>query len=339
MAITHSDNLIETANELCALRLCGEAIALWEEASLLRPEDPYIHYQLGLCYSHDCHAHGLRYPQSAIYHYRQALRLTSAENRLARAALLADLGSAYLLASGSSKAGLLTSIDYLGQAAEIYRRFGKLDDWAREQYNLGNAWCEMPEAEFPSKWDEAVTHFEYALSFRRREKDPERYVATLKNLGTAYRELKTGSRAVNIRRAIVCYRRAMRVLRQPIEGRKRADLHHNLGNAFLTLAGGGDDRLRNAFRAIRHLNRALIVRTKVESPFGYAATQLSRGEAFLQLAITGVKATSNLGQARVCFEEAKAGFMEARQPAMAERAQRRLNFIAEAPPKTQPLPA
>jgi tetratricopeptide (TPR) repeat protein len=181
----------------------------------------------------------------------------------------------------------------------------------------------MPETEFPLKWEKAIGHFEQALSIRTREKDRERHAATLQNLGTAYRELKSGNRAGNIRRALHCYCETMRVLRASVASRRWAALHHDLGNAYLTLAFTGDDRVRNTRRAIRHLNRALTVRTKIQSLFDYAATQLSRGEAFLQKAIADVGDPFSLNQARAYFQEAEDSFTQAGRMDLAEAARER----------------
>ena len=329
--MAHLSDLARTAGELCLLHRCKEAVACWEEACSVTPGDSNLHYQLAVCYSRDCHAQGLQDPPVAIYHYRRALALMPRENALARATLLGDLGNTYLLAAQPSKASLLTSIDCFQQAAEIYLESGKQDDWAREQYNLGNTWCEMPETEFPAKWEKAIGYFEQALSIRRREKDRERHAATLQNLGTAYRELKSGNRAVNIRRALHCYCETMRMVRASAASRRWAALQHDLGNAYLTLAFTGEDRVRNTRRAIRHLNRALTVRTKIQSPFDYAATQLSRGEAFLQMAVAGVGDPCSLNQARACFQEAEDSFTQAGRMDLAKAARQRRQRIAGGP--------
>lgn len=321
--MAHLSELAKTADELCVLHRCKEAVAFWEEASSVTPDDANFHYHLAVCYSRDCHAQGLQDPLVAIYHYRRALALMPKENVLARATLLGDLGNTYLLAAPPSKVSLFTSIDCFQQAAEIYRESGRLDDWAREQHNLGNTWCEMPETEFPSKWEKAIGHFEQALAIRTRQKHPEHHAATLQNLGTAYRELKTGNRAGNIRRALHCYCETMRVLRASVASRRWAALHHDLGNAYLTLAFTGESRSRNTRRAIRHLNRALTVRTKIQSRFDYAATQLSRGEVFLQKAIADVGDPCSLNQARACFQEAEDSFTQAGRMDLAEAARER----------------
>ena len=328
-AMTDPDGRIENAERLCALQRCDDAVALWEEASTRKPGDPGLHYQLGLCHSRDCHGHGLRDPEIAIYHYRRALALTPRGDRLARAMLLSDLGNTYLLSTLPAETRSSAAIDCFEQAAGIYREAERFDDWAREEFNLGNVWCELPEAAFPAKWEKAAAHFEQALSIRTRERDPQRYAATLQNLGTAYRELKSGDRRANIRRAIHCYHQTLRALGGLAASRRAADLHQNLGNAYLDLALDGEDRVRNLRRALRHLDRALALRTREQSPFHYAATQLSRGEAFLRAAITGLGAgAASLAQARVCFEEARDGFTESGEAHLAGAAQQRLELIA-----------
>jgi tetratricopeptide (TPR) repeat protein len=236
----------------------------------------------------------------------------------------ADLSAPFL-----SKAWFLPHIDRTERSAAMYRAQGKLDDWAREQYNLGNDWCTVPEAQSPAKWEKAIEHYEQALSIRTRQKDPERYVATMQNLGTAYRELKSGNRIANICNAIHCCHQALRALPKAAGPKKRADLHNNLGNAYTSLAAEDHKRLRNAARALRHFGRALAVRTKGDWPCDYAETQFNAGNACMQLAHGCMAIESSLLEARHCFEEARDGFVACRQAALANVARRRLDIIAE----------
>jgi tetratricopeptide (TPR) repeat protein len=310
--------LFSSANDLCAIHRCREAIALWEQASSLCPGDSGVHYQLGFCYAGDCCVHSLHDPEIAIFHYRRALILSAKEDTLARAAVFGALGNAYMSASRRDAPRLLSAIHCYEEAADTYAWAAKRDDWAREQYNLGNAWCEMPEAEFPEKWQQAIGHYERALSIRTRLKDAKHYAATLQNLGTAYRELKSGDPSSNIRKALLCYHRAMRAVRGPAQKKRRADLHHNLGNAYLALARLDQDCVRNSLRSLRHFAQALSVRTREGSPFDYAATQLSRGQALMRLAARRVEEASNLQQARLSFAEAVEAFLESGRPELAD---------------------
>jgi tetratricopeptide (TPR) repeat protein len=316
--------LFSSANDLCAIHRCREAIALWEQTSSLCPGDSGVHYQLGFCYAGDCRAHSLRDPEIAIFHYRRALILSAKEDTIARAMVLGALGNAYLSASHRDAPRLLSAIHCYEEAADTYAWAARRDDWAREQFNLGNAWCEMPEAEFPEKWQQAIEHYERALSIRTRLRDARHYAATLQNLGTAYRELQSGDPPSNIRKAILCYHRAMRAVRGRAQGKRRADLHHNLGNAYLALARLDQDCVRNCSRSLRHFARALSVRTREGSPFDYAATQLSRGQALIRLAAHGVGEASNLQQARLSFVEAVDAFLESGRTELADEV--RKNF-------------
>lgn len=313
-----ADALFTSARQCCARHHCGQAVAFWEQASSIRPADPDIHYQLGFCYAGGCGTHDLLDPAVAIFHYRRALALSPRENIVGRAMVLGALGNAYVSAARTG-AQLLSAIRCYEEAARTFAQIQRLDDWAREEFNLGNAWCEMPEDDFPEKWRRAVEHFERALSVRTRLKDSRHYVATLQNLGTAYRELKSGDRGANIRRAIECYHRAMRALREIAPDRKRADLHHNLGNAYLSLAAFGNDGVRNIRRAIRHFVRALSGRPKELSPFDYAAAQYGLGQAFLRLAECGAERVASLGEARSCFAEAAEAFSECGQSELADK--------------------
>lgn len=318
--------LFNSANEFCATRRCGEAIAFWEQASSLRPADPDIHYQLGFCYAGGCRAHVFLDPEIAIFHYRRALTLATKDNSIGRAMVLGALGNAYVSAAGHGGPQLLDAIHCYEEAAEIYAAAGQQDDWAREQFNLGNAWCELPEASFPGKWELAIEHFERALSVRTQERDTKHFVATLQNLGTAYREMKSGDSAANIRRAIGCYHQAMRALHGPVHNKKRADLHHNLGNAFLSLAEVEKGCVRNCQRAIRHFIRALAMRTREESPFDYAAVQFSRGQALLRLAANGVGDASSVEQAHICFVEAIDAFLQSGHAELAQEVMKYLDI-------------
>jgi tetratricopeptide (TPR) repeat protein len=228
-----------------------------------------------------------------------------------------------------SKAWFLPNIDRAERAAAMYRIQGKLDDWAREQYNLGNAWCQVPESTFPAKWEKAIEHYEQALAIRTRQKNPLRHAATLENLGTAYRELKSGNRIPNICKAIRCFHQAMRAVPAAAGAKKRADLRNNLGNAYASLAAEDHERVRNATRALRHFGRALAVRTKNEWPYDYAVTQFNAGNACIQLALGGVATEQSLLKARHCFEEARDGFVQYGKEGLANMARRRLDLIVD----------
>ncbi len=325
--------LSRCAVEFCSARRCGEAIAFWEQAIALGPSNPDIHYQLGYCYAGGCCVHSLLDCEIGIFHYRRALALARPENAVGRGMILGALGNAYVSASRGDKPKLVNAIQCYEAAVGIYSESGRRDDWAREQYNLGNAWCEMAEEQHPEKWARAIAHYERALTVRTRGAGEARYAATLQNLGTAYRELRRGNASVNIRKAIHCYHRAMQASNGPDRVKRRADLHHNLGNAYLTLAEAEPDIVRNCQRAIRHLTRALTLRAREESLFNFATAQFGRGQAYLKLASRGVDVTKSIDQARVCFVEATEAFLQSGHYELAREVVNLLENLPERDPR------
>ena len=151
--------------------------------------------------------------------------------------------------------------------------------------------------------------------------DPICYAATQENLGTAYRELPTGDKAVNVRKAILCYRQALQVYTLARFPLKNAGLHNNLGNAYVSLPCSDSSSVRrNMHRALRHYERAARVRTKSSFPGDYAVIQFNRGSAFLRLAWEERTPQHSLRGALVCFREAGDCFAACGQAARAQLA-------------------
>jgi tetratricopeptide (TPR) repeat protein len=233
-----------SAGDHCQNGRCPKAIAAWELVLLKEPRNLALHYQLGRCFSGACRPHSLIDTEIALEHFQAATRLAEHQAPApVRASILDALGKTYLSSSRfPARARRQTAVHCMQRAADLYLSEGRLEDWAREQSNLGLAKCEMPEEECPDKWSEAVDHFETALWVRRRERDPEGHAATLLNLGTAYRSLEKGNRQANVWKAIECYRRALRFFQPESFPGEYATLHNNLGNAclFLPSEGPGD---------------------------------------------------------------------------------------------------
>jgi tetratricopeptide (TPR) repeat protein len=204
-----------------------------------------------------------------------------------------------------------------------------MDDWAREQYNLGNVCCELPHDSFPDKWEQAIEHYTNALRVRTSATHPEGHARILENLGTAYRELLAGNRLANLLHSLRCYREALRVYRPASFPRENAAVHNNLGNTFLSLAQADHRRgVRHAQRALHHFAQALRYRSQNLFPGDYAITQFNRGQALLWLAAEGPELEPYLHQAEVCFREASRNFRISGQVELASWAENRLALIA-----------
>lgn len=303
--------LLERGAELCERKRCAEAVDLLETAASLEPQNPLIHYELGFCYSGGCGMRPLPQPELAVDHLRAALRQAeTSTSSLLRARILRALGNAYRSAFNlPATTRLLSAIDCSRRAATLYRKRYEDEASAREQFNEANAWCDLPEEEFPKKWEQAVALYQEALEVRTRRRDPERFAATIHNLGTAYRELKSGDRSHNIAKAIACYHEALRARAAEANAAplKLAGLQNNLGNAYVTLAEIDQPRAaKHALRALRHFDRALRVYTRSGHPCDYGATQFNRGHAFLLALASGAEVA--LEKAAICFREAEECF-------------------------------
>jgi tetratricopeptide (TPR) repeat protein len=281
--------VLERADRACAGEECETSIGLLEEAVRRRPGDYRLHYRLGLCYGGSCRTHPLVRPGMAVPYLREALRLIGPGPGRLRADILDQLGNT--LAEGGSEpreAALRAAIDCHHEAAEIYRDLGRMDDWARLQFNLGNFCCELSETAEEDHWQEAISRYESSLQVRTREKDPERYAAVLENLGTAYRRFPDphGSDAGrHVKMSIRCYRRALAVYVRSTYPEQHAALQNNLGNAFLSLPETGERMAgRNAARALHHFERALGVQSWNTRGRTFAITQYNCAQAHFRLA-------------------------------------------------------
>ena len=329
-ALDETAGLLAGARQSCSLERCEEAIACWEQALSRRPCDPDIHYQLGFCYAGGCRTHPLVDPEIAVHHFGSALSELREEDGLGRARILSAVGNTHASMPGRATTDLLAAIACQERAASIFWQRGAAEEWAREEYNLGNTWCELPKEDYPAKWQTAIAHYERALLVRTRDKDRGKHASTLQNLGTAYRELKTGDRGQNIRAAIRCYHQALRAFGQQAREEKRANLHNNLGNAYLSLAAEKDKPIHNTDRALRHFANAAALQPKEKWPCEYARIQFNRSGAFLELAAQGIAARESLLAARPCVQEAQLGFARCGQTELVEEAHRRLKLISEA---------
>ncbi len=281
----HMKSLLEAAGYRCDRHECEEAVGLLEEAVRIQPGNAELYYQLGFCHSGGCRHHRHVEAKMAETYLRHALSQAQPDAEpVLRAKILDALGNLRSCLVSDALA-LKEAIACHREAAGIYRRAGRLADWAREEFNQANVWCDVPETGNPDKWTEAIPHYENALKVRTRENDPNRYAATVMNLGTALRQSPSGDKAANIVKAVSCYRAALRIYTVRTFPRQFAEACNNLANACMSYPARTDvSRTRHARSALRHFERALEVWKPETEPYYYALAQYNRGCVYLQLA-------------------------------------------------------
>jgi len=323
-------DFLEKASTACRAQRCEDAIAALEQVAQLAPDDSGAHYFLGYCYAGGCRQHSLVDPDIAQHHLRKALSLLQPGDPLERAKVLGALGNTYMASRQlPQKARVLAAFQCYEKAAGIYREHRQLDSWAREQYNLGNVCCQLPQESFPHKWEQAIQYYTHALEVRTAATHPEGHARILENLGTAYRELLAGNRQANLLKSIRCYREALHIYTPSSFPTENAAVHNNLGNTLLSLAMADPLRgIRHAQGALLHFARALRFRSRDSFPGDYAITQFNRGQALFWLAAERLQPEIYLREAQLCFWEARQNFLVTRQAELARRADERLLLIA-----------
>ena len=141
---------------------------------------------------------------------------------------------------------------------------------------------------------------ESARAAAERLGDKTALASSQNNLGIAYSDLPVGDRADNLRKAIACYKAALRVRTERAFPVQWAMTQNNLGAAYgeLPKRDGAD----NLQKAINCFEAALRVRTERDFPLDWAITQINLGVAYANLQ-TGDRA-DNLQKAITCYQAA-----------------------------------
>lgn len=323
-------DLKSLAASQCAAHRCEDAISLLEASLVRHPCDAALSHQIGRCYSGACRAHCLVSLPIAIAYFERSLSIIGPSgNSEFRARLLDSLANARRCHRQPEDA-----LPLFEQAAQLFQSLGKSEDWARTEFNLGNLCCNLAEGGVLSFWETAIRHYLNALTVRREKVDPVRFAATAQNLGTAFRGALGEDRAGNLKKAIGCYYAAFRAYSGAHMLKQCADLHNNLGNAFLELPSPPNANCQNTRQALRHFAIALRVRTKSDHPCEYAVTQFNRGQGYLLLA--PCDPAGAVRSAIACFQEALDGFLLGGDASGAEMVRRRLSSLQPQAPTTPP---
>jgi ATP-dependent Clp protease adapter protein ClpS len=184
----------------------------------------------------------------------------------------------------SSSARLEETVAACRMTLEQKSRVRAPREWARAQYDLGNALIALciREAD-PAGLEEAVAAHRAALEEYSREYTPLEWANTQCNLGHALLGIDGyGSGSARLEEAVTAYRAAlMEGSRLPLS--QWANTQDNLGNALFTLGtrDGGTARLKEA---IATYDEVLTDKMRERLPFQWAISAGNQGVAFALLA-------------------------------------------------------
>ncbi|MEM7553350.1 MAG: CHAT domain-containing protein [Cyanobacteria bacterium P01_A01_bin.84] len=144
-------------------------------------------------------------------------------------------------------------------------------DWAKTQYNLGNAYWNRIKGDKAENIELAIEYCQNALIVFNQQYFPVYWAGTQNHLGAAYSDRIKGDKAENIEQAIEFSQNALFVFNQQNFPEDWARTQINLGKAYLDRIKG--DKIENIERAIEFGQNALIVFNQQNFPVYWANIQ------------------------------------------------------------------
>ncbi len=172
--------------------------------------------------------------------------------------------------------------------------------WAQLHVELGLCLHLMSNADPARHLEEALGHFQQALSVFTCQSHPEAWVETVNNLAVIYTERIRGDRAENLEKAIHLLKQALKLCTPDSAPEEWASTQYNLANVYTQRIR--DNRAENLERAIALYCEALRVWRKERYPFEWAQAQKGLGSAYFSR-VRGSR-SANLKTAIACYGEA-----------------------------------
>jgi CHAT domain-containing protein len=165
-------------------------------------------------------------------------------------------------------------------------------------FGLGSAYYNRRQGQRADNLEQAIAHFEAALTVFTPEALPQDWANTQINLAIAYWYRSRGDRADNLEKAIAAYEAALTVFKREALPQDWANTQNNLAIAYGYRIRG--DRADNLEKAIAAYEAALTVRTREALPRQWAQTQNNLAIAYRDR-IRGDRA-DNLEKAIAAYE-------------------------------------
>lgn len=108
------------------------------------------------------------------------------------------------------------------------------------RFYVGTCHLYLAQGQREMEWHlrHAIAYYDTVLQHHIEKDFPEQWARTQNNLGTAYRNLPTGDRSMNLQRALAAYEAALRVYTEKDFPVYWAKTPNNLGNAYADLPTG-----------------------------------------------------------------------------------------------------
>jgi tetratricopeptide (TPR) repeat protein len=156
------------------------------------------------------------------------------------------------------------AVEHLTRALDVYTKDRYRIAWASTQAHIGTAYFMHRKADWTANLELAKEHFDHALEVLDRNENRDLWTEAMLGSASVYVHRAQGDRAANLREAITRYDAVAAVTDPKDNPQDWGTVQYNLGLAWDRLPDG--DRDRQAAEALKHLERALEVRTREGSP-------------------------------------------------------------------------
>ena len=172
--------------------------------------------------------------------------------------------------------------------------------WAELNFNLGASLAQLKDDRSNGNVENAIFHFEQALTVYTRKKFPNHWANINVNLALVYSDRTQGATDENIEKSIEHYMASLKVFNFKESPDEWARIQDSLGLAFWSRISGNPEE--NIEKAIACYDQALKIRTREYSPYFWSSTLNNKGMAFAQR-VLGEK-EENLEKAISLYESA-----------------------------------
>lgn len=268
--------------------------------------------------------------RASVTLYDKALSICPEEMRLLAARILARKGTALQAIPEEGTASLEQARATFEQAIPTLIDFGKPEELAEAEMNLGLALQNLAGVG-RARITDAISAYQRALRTFTRAKYPHEFVILQNNLATAFLSIPMTDERGKMREALAvqAFEEGLKVVTLIDNPTEYAMLQNNLGNALQYVSSS--HTLENNIRAIEAYDEALKVRTRQTTPLEYANTISNKANCLWNLPDDPADPESgnriNLAQARAYYAEAREIFVAHSEPEKARLVAEAFNQI------------